>query len=128
LDVVETAAQRKMDVQSVAGIYFAIGDSLRLGWLRQQLEDLPVKGQWHAIARANLRDELLAVQNDLVGNILHTEGKRQDAVSRWSARHEATVGRVVGMMHDMETQPELDYAMASVALRALAGLVRSVEQ
>jgi glutamate dehydrogenase len=103
----------------------AFGDSLGLRWLREQLEELPVKGQWHALARASLRDELMSLLNELVGNILRTEGKRQDALARWSNRHEAEVASFVGMMHDMEAQP-LDYATASVALRALTTLVNSL--
>ena len=66
LDVVETSAQRKMEVKKVAGVYFGLGESLRLKWLREQIENLPVEGQWHALARANLRDELFSVQNTLV--------------------------------------------------------------
>ena len=126
LDVVETSAQRKMDVPGVARVYFGIGDSLGLRWLREQLEELPVKGQWHALARASLRDELMSSLNELVGHILRTEGGRQDAFARWSHRHELEVGKFVGMMHDMEIQSELDYATASVALRALTTLVNSL--
>ncbi|MGH8034156.1 MAG: hypothetical protein ACREO9_02940, partial [Lysobacterales bacterium] len=61
-----------------------------------------------------------------VGNILQTEKNYQDAVKLWTARHATAVGKLVGLMHDMETQPELDYAMAAVALRALSSLAVSL--
>ena len=123
LDVVETAAQRKMDVQSVARVYFGLGDSLRIGWLRKQFENLPVKGQWHALARASLRDELFAIQNTLVEQILRNKGKHEDAVERWSSDHQQAIKQVDRMLQDMSSQPSMDYATASIAVRALQNLV-----
>jgi glutamate dehydrogenase len=128
LDVVETSAQRKMDVQEVARVYFGIGETLRFKWLREQLEDLAVKGQWHALARSNLRDELFSIQNVLVEQILRQEGKRPDAVARWAASREAEVGKVASMLSDIESQGLLDYATATVAVRALATLVKPAGQ
>lgn len=123
LDVVETSAQRKMDVQDVARVYFGIGETLRFKWLQDQFENLPVKGQWHALARSNLRDELFTIQNVLVERILRQQGKRQDAVARWSANREAEVGKIVNMLNDIENQGLMDYATASVAVRALGTLL-----
>ncbi len=123
LDVVETAAHRKMDVASVARVYFGLGESLRLKWLHEQFENLPVKGQWHALARANLRDELFSMQNALVEDILRQQGKRPDAVARWSARHEGEVRKVEAVLNDMHDLPAMDYATASVAVRTLGVLV-----
>jgi len=122
LDVVETAAQRKMDVQNVARVYFELGESLSLKWLRDQFEILPVEGQWHALARANLRDELFSLQNVLVENVLREQGNREDAVARWRAKHEKQVSKLILMMNDMASLPAMDYATASVAVRLLDDL------
>ena len=123
LDVVETAAQRKMEVESVARVYFGLGRSLHMKWLREQFESLPVSGQWHALARANLRDELFSIQNTLVENILQEQGKRQDAVPRWISNRQSDVDKVVAMLSDMVNLPAMDYATASVAVRSLGALV-----
>ncbi len=128
LDVVETAAQRKMEVESVARVYFGLGESLRLKWLREQFEILPVEGQWHALARANLRDELFSIQNSLVEHILREQGNRRDAVARWSAKHASDVDKVVSMMNNMASLPAMDYATASVAVRSLGALVGAPEK
>ena len=125
LDVVETAAHRKMDVESVASIYFGLGESLRLKWLQEQLENLPVEGQWHALARANLRDELYSVQNILVENVLRDEGKRADAHMRWMKTHQQETEKVSGMLNDMFNLPAMDYATVSVAVRALGNMLNS---
>jgi glutamate dehydrogenase len=128
LDVVETSAQRKMDVRDVARVYFCLGESLRLKWLREQFENLPVEGQWHALARANLRDELFSLQNNLVEHVLRHQGNRQDAVARWCATHAKHVDKIVSMMSDMERLPAMDYATASVAVRSLDTLAKVTGQ
>ena len=113
-----------MDVKNVAGVYFGLGESLRLKWLREQLENLPVEGQWHALARANLRDQLFSLQNALVEQVLREQGKRQDAVARWTAGHAGAVDKVVKMMQDMADLPAMDYATVSVAVASLDALAR----
>jgi len=128
LDVVETSAQRKMDVREVARVYFCLGDCLRLKWLREEFENLPVEGQWHALARANLRDELFSLQNNLVEHVLRQQGNRQDAVALWCAAHASHVDKIVSMMSDMERLPAMDYATASVAVRSLDTLAQATAQ
>jgi glutamate dehydrogenase len=128
LDVVETAAQRKMDVEGVARVYFGLEASLRLKWLHEQLEKLPVKGQWHALALASLRDELFSSQNTLVEEVLRQQGKRQDAVSRWTADHAPHVNKVLAVLGDMEELAEMDYATATVAVGSLGDLVHATRR
>lgn len=125
LDVVETAAQRNMAVEEVASVYFRLGDLLHLKWLRDQLESLPVKGQWHAHARAILRDELFSRHNQLVDTVLREAGRSKDAVATWLAKHEARVNPVISFMNEMSDLPEMDYATLSVAVRSLGQMLES---
>ena len=127
LDVVEMAALRDIDVQQVAGVFFGVGESLDLRWLRRKVESLEVGGQWHARARANLRDELFTQHNLLVENILHTSKRGNDNVAAWMRANELNVQSVVDMMHDMRNQADMDYATISVAVRSLAQLVKNTE-
>ncbi|MDZ4730962.1 MAG: NAD-glutamate dehydrogenase [Xanthomonadales bacterium] len=125
LDVVETAAQRKLAVQDVAEVYFRLGELLHLKWLREQLESLPVKGQWHAHARAILRDELFSHHNQLVDTILRESGRSKDAVSNWISKHQSRVNPVISFMKEMAALPEMDYATLSVAVRSLGQMLES---
>jgi glutamate dehydrogenase len=125
LDVVETAAQRKLAVQDVALVYFQLGELLQLKWLREQLEALPVKGQWHAHARAILRDELFSRHNHLVECILRDSGRNKDPVSHWIGKHESRVRPVIHFMNEMKELPEMDYATLSVAVRSLGQMLES---
>ncbi len=83
LDVVETAARRRNDVKRVAKVFFGLGEVLDLKWLKKQVESLKVAGQWHAISRSNLRDELFSTHNNLVERVLLSDGKKKDPVAAW---------------------------------------------
>ena len=123
LDVVETAARRKTDVNRVARVFFGLGDVLDLKWLRKQVESLEVIGQWHAISRANLRDELFSAHNHLVERVLHSGGRKKNPVVLWMETNGETIKPVKDMLNHMKKSADMDYPTVSVAVRALEQLV-----
>jgi glutamate dehydrogenase len=122
LDVVETSARRNIDVERVAQVYFGLGEALGLHWLRSRVEALEVSGQWHARARANLRDELFTQHNVLVEQILHGKPKNGKLLEAWMLANGTAVKEVLDMMHDMRKNSDMDYATIAVAVRSLARL------
>ena len=122
LDVVETAAQRRADVTRIAQVFFGLGDALELKWLRRQVENLDVVGQWHAMSRANLRDELFTQQNRLVERVLKADGRKRDPVAAWMACHSERVASVQKMLNHMKNHVEMDYPTIAVAVRSLGQL------
>jgi glutamate dehydrogenase len=120
---VETAARRRNDVQRVARVFFGLGEVLDLKWLKKQVESLNVSGQWHAISRSNLRDELFLTHNNLVERVLLSDGKKKDPVEAWMASHKEVVRPVLHMLSDMKKTGGMDYPKVSVAVRALEQLV-----
>jgi glutamate dehydrogenase len=122
LDVVETAARRRSDVGRIAQVFFGLGDALELKWLRRQVEALDVVGQWHAMSRANLRDELFTQHNRLVERVLQADGRKRDPVAAWLGDNAERVGLVQKMLRHMRSQAEMDYPTISVAVRALGQL------
>lgn len=125
LDVVETAARRRTDAIKVAHVFFGIGDALDLKWLKKSADHLKVSGQWHAISRSNLRDELLAVHNNLVEQVLQAHGRKKDPMSAWKTSNEKALQPVIEMLNDMKGGTRMDYATISVAVRALEQLIKS---
>jgi len=123
LDVVETAARRRTDVNKVARVFFGLGDELDLKWLRQQVEALKVMGQWHAVSRSNLRDELFSAHNHLVERVLQSDGRKKDPVAAWLAASEELLMPVRQMLNDMKQHSTMDFPTISVAVRALEQLV-----
>jgi NAD-specific glutamate dehydrogenase len=57
----------------------------RLDWLREQIERLPVDGQWQAIARTGLRDSAGAIHRKATERVLALakHGKPEARVSAW---------------------------------------------
>jgi glutamate dehydrogenase len=122
LEVVEIAARRRANVQRVAAVFFGLGERLELNWLRRQVESLKVGGQWHAMSRANLRDELFAHHNAIVEHVLQAHGRKKDPVGAWTLERDAEVDRLSRMLAAMKKQAEMDYATLAVAVRALGQL------
>jgi glutamate dehydrogenase len=123
LDVVEAAASRNTDVLSVASVFFGLGDELGLKWLRGSVETLPVNGQWHAHARANMRDELYSQHRKITGRVLKNYGDEKDPVKAWMAANRSEVNSILSMIKDMQNLVTMDYATVSVAVRSLNRLL-----
>ncbi|MCJ7815242.1 MAG: NAD-glutamate dehydrogenase, partial [Xanthomonadales bacterium] len=90
---------------------------------KKQVESLKVTGQWHAISRSNLRDELFSTHNHLVDRVLLGAGKKKNPVDAWMESHENAVKPVVDMLNDMKKTAGMDYPTISVAVGALGQLV-----
>jgi glutamate dehydrogenase len=125
LDVVETAARRATDVGDVAKVFFGLGDKLHLKWLRENVNNLPVDGQWHAYARGNLRDELYSQHRKLASRVLDAYPDSKKPVDDWIESNSGNVERILLMMSDMRNQQAADYATVSVAVRSLEQLLQA---
>jgi glutamate dehydrogenase len=123
LDMVETAVRRETPVARVARVFLCLGEELELKWLRKQVESLKVLGQWHAMSRSNLRDQLYAAHSGLVDSVLQAAGSKRDPVNAWISENEAAIEPVKEMLNQMRKSVDMDYATLSVAVRALEKLV-----
>ena len=84
LDIVDVAATAGEPVEEAAAVYFALGDRLKLHWLRGHVESLPRDNRWQALARAALRDDLFGLQAALTSTILRDTS--EDATRRETDR------------------------------------------
>ncbi|WP_201315861.1 NAD-glutamate dehydrogenase domain-containing protein [Dyella sp. EPa41] len=125
LDIVEVAQQSGQPIGQVAGVFYELGESLDLEWLRSQIEALPVEGAWHAQARGSLLDELNHQHRALALQVLSMTGGSKDIspVQAWLQRDDATLKYTRTMLAEILTQ-NADYPIASVAVRRLAQLAQ----
>jgi glutamate dehydrogenase len=125
LDMVEVAQQSGQPIEKVAAVFYELGESLDLEWLRNQIEALPVEGHWHAQARGSLLDELNHQHRALSLQVLNLSGGSKDVspVQAWLQRDDATLQYTRGMLAEILTQ-NADYPIASVAVRRLAQLAQ----
>lgn len=123
-DIIELARERKLGPVEVAKVHFRLGAALRLPWLLEQIDVLPVEGRWHAVARGVLRDELSTQQRALVGQVLKMPGGDAGAkVIYWLGRDDPALRFTMSMLNELAAQKTLDYPTVSVAVRRLAQLV-----
>nr|WP_324859057.1 NAD-glutamate dehydrogenase [Dyella sp.] len=125
LDIVEVAQQSGQPIGKVASVFYELGESLDLEWLRSQIEALPVEGAWHAQARGSLLDELNHQHRALALQVLSLTGgsKEISPVQAWLQRDDATLKYTRNMLAEILTQ-NADYPIASVAVRRLAQLAQ----
>ena len=130
LDVINVAADAKLPVRRVSGVYYQLNRAMKLSWLMRKIEGLPVEGQWHANARGGLRDELFRHHRTLTSLIVrHGVDENADAevtVQNWMQANSTQLSYFTQMIGDMKNTGIMDYATVSVAVRALDQVVRNL--
>ncbi|HEY7871456.1 MAG TPA: NAD-glutamate dehydrogenase, partial [Rudaea sp.] len=133
LDIIHVAADHGLQVERVAEVYFALGETLHLSWLMDRIENLPVESRWHAHARGSLRDELYSQHRALTVQVIERGGKGAagkalgngaELVEAWLNRDDPALKFTLNMFADMRSQLVADYPIVSVAVRRLAQLVQ----
>ncbi|MFO1468689.1 MAG: NAD-glutamate dehydrogenase [Steroidobacteraceae bacterium] len=120
LDLAEVATDARLPVTFAARAYYEMGERLGLSWLRQQIESLAVEGQWQAVARASLRDNLYALHRRLTAKVLGESGSKPEVrLERWMRRHPAEIDALKRVLVDMRTSATPDFATLSVALQSV---------
>ncbi len=125
LDIVDVAATCKADVVTVASVYFGIGERLGLHWLYEQITALVRDNHWQSLARAALREDLLAQQRTLTASVLQDDGESSDGaarVARWIDTEASRLARFGEIREELRVSGMPDFAMLSVALRELRAL------
>ncbi|MDB6099499.1 MAG: hypothetical protein JWN58_2202, partial [Gammaproteobacteria bacterium] len=125
LDLVEVAMAARLRIGYAAKAYFDLGERIGLTWIKEQIEALAADGQWQAVARHTLRDNLYALQAKLTLAVLRCKGRNPQArVEQWLSRHSAPVDALKRVVVDLRTGSPPDFATISVALQAVRRLAQ----
>lgn len=126
MDVVESAHASKLAVETVAGMYFALGERLRLHWLRDQVLALPLGNRWHSLARAALRDDLYTLHSALTMEVLQIGPPELDVPGRietWVVQNVTPLERWLHVLNDIKSGETANLTMLSVAVHSLQNLI-----
>ena len=124
LGAVQTAQRLGLDVIRVAEVHFRLAEELGLDLLAASIDVLPRQVRWDAMARAALRDELLALHGELTADVMSRAGDRADAVgvvADWLAADADRAARAAMVRQACEGTPDL--ARMSVGLGAVRALM-----
>jgi len=78
----------RLEIDFAARVYFDSGERIGLAWIKDQIETLPVEGNWQAVARGTLRTNLFA-SAQIRAPCCRAGAPRWRRVDRWLEDHSA---------------------------------------
>lgn len=131
-DVALVAKQGKMPLKTVAKVYFEIGQSLSLGWLRDETSELKADNYWERLALKNVITALYEQQRRIASHVIKTackaekgEIKCDDAVTAWHEQNAKEIERHIRMIEELHTGKDLTISMLVSAVRRTESLNQS---
>jgi glutamate dehydrogenase len=122
-DIVELAMERDVSLAEAAGVYFGIGDKLRILWLLSSIIGLQVQGMWQALARSNLRDDTYRLHRLIAARILRLPGKTpEERIEAWIKTNEARVKFGIQRLQELHVSTPVDFLVLAVGVRELRKL------
>ena len=128
LDIVDVACATGQPLETVAAVYFTLGDRLKLHWLRDHIEALPRDNRWRTLARSALREDVYSQQAALTAEILRSipvELPTRERIDAWVETNSGPVERALQVLSDINSSGTFDLSTLSVALREVRNLVTS---
>ena len=128
LAIRDVAARCDAPLETVADLYFHLGERLELDWYGAQILASAVDNEWQAMARESYLDDLQTRQSALATGILEHEAATPDVAAcleRWEAREAPLLRRWRDMLAELHATTAPDFAMFAVANRELLDLAES---
>ena len=118
-DIVRAANVSKRPLADVARLYFRVGETFGLGWLRYNAEKLPADTHWQKLAAAAVIEELYAHQKNLTLRMLNGTAHPLD---HWIKANGPAMEQMKQMLNELKTADPVDLSMLAVASRHLSAL------
>jgi glutamate dehydrogenase len=119
VDIVRLATAAGTGLVETGRRFFAIGARFKLDALRVAARKLVAETQWRKLAAAALIEDLYAHQADLTGRAISGDGDFE----RWIGGHAGDLARLDALVREIESAAQPDFAMLTVATRALRGFL-----
>ena len=121
MGVVEVAQRTGTPITEVGTLFFALGERLRLGWLRDRLGELEAHDTWSKIAVGGLVMDLRQAQRYLTERYVRARGEAPKlGVEDFLARTPNVIKRYDDALARIEADDALSLASAGVVVRLLA--------
>ena len=118
-DIIRTDAASRKSLSEIARLYFQIGETFGLGWLRYSAEKLPADTHWQKLAAAAVIEELYAHQRNLTVRMMNGTG---DRLQTWSKKNASAMEQIGQMLNELKASETVDLSMLAVASRHLSAL------
>jgi glutamate dehydrogenase len=128
LNVIDVAQKYHFDLIKTAEVYFAAGEKAHLVWFRDQIADDSHEGDWDALARLTLRDELDVAQRAMTVAIMKQGSKKLSAVmliTQWIEHNQPLFQRWDKLLSMLHASTHIEYAMFFIVIREFIGLLQT---
>ena len=125
-DIVRIANASKQQVTKVGAVYFGIGSSLSVDWLKNAAASLKPENEWQKRALDAVVDDFFAHQSALTQRVLDMRGNNRPVdkpIEQWIDGRGVAATRIRELVGDLRTVDGLDISMLAVANRELRNLV-----
>lgn len=129
LDIMQIDNSLQLGLDTVAEVYFSLGESLQLDWMRHAINALPRDNRWQTLARISLRDDIYRQHRSLAALVLQGAAPPIDpavCIKRWFQKHDEAIDKVQRFVGELKSQNTPDLAMLSAALREIRNHLLSV--
>ncbi len=125
--VTEVGETLELPIGEVAPVFFAFGERLSLGWLRDRLTELPSPSKWDKVARGGLIMDLRRTQSKLSLHFLEARAHQTDLnAETFLERKPRSLSRYDTALAEVRETETFTLASAEVLARLLARLVEGV--
>jgi len=122
-EIAQLAHSRALDIDLVAGAYFAIGATVGLDRLRGLASRIAAIEHWDRLAIRRIMDDLFAGQRALASQVLmkfegktnHSRAAGADAVKLWAEEHADALARTKSFLAELERTGDLSIAKLTLA-------------
>ncbi|MFP5307924.1 MAG: NAD-glutamate dehydrogenase, partial [Gammaproteobacteria bacterium] len=122
-DIIELADHAQVPLTEAAGVYFLIGDRLRILWLLSSIIGFSVGSKWQALARSNLREDTYRLHRQVAARILSQPGENSEArIDAWIAGNEEKVKFGMQRLQELQTLAGHDFMTLAVGVLELRKL------
>jgi glutamate dehydrogenase len=123
-DVIAAAQTVGRTVEDAGMTFVLLEDRLQIGWIEEQLNELPVSTRMQRWALQALRDDLWSARRELAcGALREAPGASvEDAVEAFVAAHPDAMARLAGLARTMAGEGGADLAGLTLAVRQLRAL------
>ncbi|SEA95586.1 NAD-glutamate dehydrogenase [Paraburkholderia sartisoli] len=128
LDIAEVAATCNLNLELVAGVYFALGTRLNYSWIAERAMALPTPTHWDMLARAAALAELARLKRALTTSALASASEHdtpESMVETWDAKRKAALERYARLLADLRATGGASLSMLLVIVREMAVLERA---
>ncbi|MBL0318878.1 MAG: NAD-glutamate dehydrogenase [Alphaproteobacteria bacterium] len=124
-DIVKAAQAGKEAPGLVGEIYFLLGTKLHIGWLRSQMNNLPLGNYWERLSLKTIIGDLYIQQMRLTSSVLAHCKKQQSAaiaLNAWWNEYVKELERYERFIVDIQSQSKLDFPVLLIAVKRVESL------